>query len=163
MFKLEKEMILSMETNYKNGKALRMGQKINVLDHNNLEFLTYLDNNVVQVVDTDELKALSEGNGNCIPLFDGKRIIVKDLDLVEQKGNYFLKLLSGKSLKFFMLKGDGKKRNNHKYLNYLAEKGFSMELELVGGPVKFYNKAIGCVYVEGAPLTVLLKLMPLNK
>ena len=87
--KLEKEMILSMETNYKNGKALRMGQKINVLDHNNLEFLTYLDNNVVQGVDTDELKAVPEGN--VIPLFDGKRIIVKDLDLVEQKGNYFLK------------------------------------------------------------------------
>lgn len=160
MFNREKEMEF-METNYKSGKALRMGQKINVLDHNNLEFLTYLDNNVVQGVDTDELKALSEGN--VIPLFDGKRIIVKDLDLVEQKGNYFLKLLSGKALKFFMLKGDDKKRNNHKYLNYLAEKGFSMELELVGGPVKVYNKAIDCVYVEGAPLTVLLKLMPLNK
>lgn len=160
MFNREKEMEF-METNYKSGKALRMGQKINVLDHNNLEFLTYLDNNVVKGVDTDELKALSEGNG--IPLFDGKRIIVKDLDLVEQKGNYFLKLLSGKALKFFMLKGDDKKRNNHKYLNYLAEKGFSMELELVGGPVKVYNKAIDCVYVEGAPLTVLLKLMPLNK
>lgn len=160
MFNLEKEMEF-METNYKSGKALRMGQKINILDHNNLEFLTYLDNNVVQGVDTDELKALSEGN--VIPLFDGKRIIVKDLDLVEQKGNYFLKLLSGKALKFFMLKGDDKKRNNHKYLNYLAEKGFSMELELVGGPVKVYNKAFDCVYVEGAPLTVLLKLMPLNK
>lgn len=160
MFNREKEMEF-METNYKSGKALRMGQKINVLDHNNLEFLTYLDNNVVKGVDTDELKALSEGN--VIPLFDGKRIIVKDLDLVEQKGNYFLKLLSGKALKFFMLKGDDKKRNNHKYLNYLAEKGFSMELELVGGPVKVYNKAIDCVYVEGAPLTVLLKLMPLNK
>lgn len=160
MFNREKEMEF-METNYKSGKALRMVQKINVLDHNNLEFLTYLDNNVVKGVDTDELKALSEGN--VIPLFDGKRIIVKDLDLVEQKGNYFLKLLSGKALKFFMLKGDDKKRNNHKYLNYLAEKGFSMELELVGGPVKVYNKAIDCVYVEGAPLTVLLKLMPLNK
>lgn len=160
MFNREKEMEF-METNYKSGKALRMGQKINVLDHNNLEFLTYLDNNVVQGVDTDELKAVPEGN--VIPLFDGKRIIVKDLDLVEQKGNYFLKLLSGKALKFFMLKGDDKKRNNHKYLNYLAEKGFSMELELVGGPVKVYNKAIDCVYVEGAPLTVLLKLMPLNK
>lgn len=158
MFNREKEMEF-METNYKSGKALRMGQKINVLDPNNLEFLTYLDNNVVQGVDTDELKALPEG----IPLFDGKSIIVKDLDLVEQKGNYFLKLLSGKALKFFMLKGDDKKRNNHKYLNYLAEKGFSMELELVGGPVKVYNKAIDCVYVEGAPLTVLLKLMPLNK
>lgn len=160
MFNREKEMV-SMETNYKNGKALRMGQKINVLDHNNLEFLNYLDNNVTKEVATDELKSVSEGID--IPLFDGKSIIVKDLDLVEQKGNYFLKLLSGKALKFFMLKGDDKKRNNHNYLSYLAEKGFSMELELVGGPVKVYNKAIDCVYVEGAPLTVLLKLMPLNK
>lgn len=160
MFNREKESV-TMETNYRNGKELRMGQKINVLDHNNLEFLTYLANNVTKEVATDELKLASEGIG--IPLFDGKSISVKDLDLVEQKGNYFLKLLSGKALKFFMLKGDDKKRNNHKYMSYLAEKGFSMELELVGGPVKVYNKAIDCVYVEGAPLTVLLKLMPLNK
>ena len=109
MFNREKEMEF-METNYKSGKALRMGQKINVLDHNNLEFLTYLDNNVVQSVDTDELKAVPEGNGNCIPIFDGKSIVVKDLELLEQKGNYFLKLLSGKALKFFMLKGDEGKR-----------------------------------------------------
>jgi hypothetical protein len=158
MFNRESSVSVSvMENNYKMGKALRMGQKIDVMHPQNSEFLAYLENKVDKKVEQEELKGSKDG----IPLFDGKSVVVEDLELLEQKGNYFLKLLSGKGLKFFMLKGDDKKRNNHKYLNYLAEKGFRMELELVGGPVKVYNNVIDSVYVEGAPLTVLLKLMPL--